>query len=183
MFAKFLSSLGTFGIITLFTVPTLAITGVGVVKMVDKVREKETKIEKVASVEPTETPRVEVVVQKVMPKKGKLVDGKCVITVLNQQYDVTAAFGKEGGDFFDCGKDMTTQYKKLHGSDVTQIQDFLLNKPTGVVVNSNSPIPTTTPAGTTGTITKNSGRSGDDEREDKENEDKYEVEEEEEHDN
>lgn len=51
----------------------------------------------------------------------------CVVTLFGKQYDVQPLkTGHPGGNIFVCGTDMTTIYQGQHGTNVTQMQPYLI---------------------------------------------------------
>lgn len=74
---------------------------------------------------------------------GSQKNSACLITLFEQQYDVTSLRASHsGGDVFQCGTDMTTVYQSRHGTNVTRIQPYLYtgSNPT----NIPTPRPTST---------------------------------------
>lgn len=78
-------------------------------------------------------------------KKGELQQnsGRCLITLWNRQYDVTALQSSHsGGNIFTCGADMTSVYQKQHGTDLSRMVPYLINNGT----SGGSPAVTGSPA-------------------------------------
>lgn len=71
----------------------------------------------------------------------------CIITLFGNQYDVaTLRQTHSGGNVFNCGTDMTSVYQGKHGSNVSQMQGYLVTgggsvqtTPSGGVNPTNPP--------------------------------------------
>jgi hypothetical protein len=144
--------------------------------------------------EPTKASEVAVVdLGEIEVESPKKTQGKCIITLFSQKYDVTEpnSAGKNG-DLFDCGGDMTDRYSAKYGNDVSRMQRFLVStdvSPTPTVAVTPSAVPTVGGGRTTPTPKMERGKEvkdwrefeeDDDEREDSEHRDRYERESEEE---
>ena len=132
MKTKFLYSIGTLGIALLLMIPTLVIANAGIYRL-SKTEDGRSRDEVMVDNKTEMEPQTVEVEEKVMPEKGKLVDGKCIITIFGEKYDVTSTFKLDGGGFFECGKDMSSEYKKNYGNDVAKIAGFLMTKPTTII--------------------------------------------------
>ncbi len=54
-----------------------------------------------------------------------LLDSRCLITVSGDSYDVTQLRNTHtGGDMFNCGTDMTTEFVEEHGSRYSMIEPY-----------------------------------------------------------
>lgn len=63
----------------------------------------------------------------------------CIVTLFSKQYDVTTLRDTHsGGDVFNCGTDMSSEYRNEHGTDLTRMQKYL------VTSSGNSSTTTTT---------------------------------------
>lgn len=55
-------------------------------------------------------------------------DDKCIITVFGKQYDVTSLRKSHpGGDIYNCGADMSENYRKQHGTNTSRISQYQIN--------------------------------------------------------
>jgi len=63
----------------------------------------------------------------------------CIITLSGQQYDVARLRSTHsGGDIFNCGTDMTSVYQGRHGTNMSRMQQYLVQAGGTTSNNSNS---------------------------------------------
>lgn len=54
---------------------------------------------------------------------------ECIITVFGEEYDVSQLrYSHSGGNVYKCGTDMTQDFQAQHGTDVTRIEPYKVNK-------------------------------------------------------
>lgn len=172
---------------------TVATGTVGATNLVSKFTQKEQKIAQVQESEQQKTVAIEKIetiaktsirvspsvapVKKALtsslsltvtpsPASSVQTNSGCIVTLFGKQYDVTTLQQTHsGGNIFNCGTDMTVTYQGKHGTNMSRMQQYLVNT-TGTSGTSGTS-GSTGASGATNTSIKNDDRD-DEEHENEE---------------